>query len=80
MKAIALLPILLLASCAPKQGYNPRHYEPIDYHATPFTTSVEWDMDFGGTVQMAFYCETIFITIERGEFGDVNVVVRSDKY
>ena len=79
MKNLALLLLVFLAACAPKQVYTPRHYEPIDYHATPFTTEVEWDMDFGGTVQMAFYCETIYITVEKGEFGDVNLVVTADK-
>ncbi len=79
MRNITLLLLVFLSSCAPKQVHTPRHYEPIDYHATPFTTEVEWDVDFGGVVQMAFYCETIYITVEKGEFGDVNIVVRSDK-
>ena len=79
MKGIALLPILLLAACAPKQVYNPHHYEPTEYHATPFTTEVEWDVAFGGTAQMALYCETVYITIEKGEAGGVKVILKSTR-
>jgi len=79
MKRIALLTALFLSACAPREAHSPRHYEPVEYHATPYVTEVEWDMDFGGTVQMAFYCETIYITVEKGEFGDVNLVVTANK-
>ena len=79
MRRTVLLSILLLSACAPKQSYTTRHYEPIEYHATPYVTEVEWDIDFGGTAQMAFYCETIYITVERSESGDVKLIVKSDK-
>jgi hypothetical protein len=79
MRGIILLSILLLSACAPKQAYTPRHYEPIEYHATPYVTEVEWDIDFGGTAQMAFYCEIIYITVQRGDSGDVKLIVKSNK-
>ena len=79
MKRTALLLLLLLSACAPKEAYTSRHYEPIEYHATPYVTEVERDIDFGGTAQMAFYCETIYITVKRGESGDVKLIVKSDK-
>ena len=79
MRGIVLLSILLLSAGAPKQAYTPRHYEPIEYHATPYVTEVEWDIDFGGTAQMAFYCEIIYITVQRGDSGDVKLIVKSNK-
>ena len=79
MRGIVLFSILLLSACAPKQAYTPRHYEPIEYHATPYVTEVEWDIDFGGTAQMAFYCEIIYITVQRGDSGDVKLIVKSNK-
>lgn len=79
MKRIALLTALFLSACAPREAHSPRHYEPVEYHATPYGTEVEWDIDFGGTAQMAFYCETIYITVERSESGDVKLIVKSEK-
>jgi len=79
MKNIALLLLVFLASCAPTEVYSPRTREPIEYHATPFITEVEWDIDFGETGQMALYCETIYITVEKGENGDVLLILRSDR-
>ena len=79
MKRIALLTALFLSACAPREAHSPRHYEPVEYHATPYVTEVEWDIDFGGTAQMAFYCETIYITVERSESGDVKLIVKSEK-
>ena len=70
----------LFASCNTSHPVkSPRVPNMTDYHATPYVTEVEWDVAFGATAEMALYCETVYITIEKGEVGGVKVILKSTR-
>ena len=50
-----------------------------EYHATPYTTEVEWDLEFGETAQMALSCETVYITAVKEKNGRIRLILKAEK-
>ena len=50
-----------------------------EYHATPYLTEVEWDLEFGETAQMALYCETVYITAVKEKNGKIRLILKADR-
>ena len=66
----------LFASC----NYNVGSIATMtEYHATPYLTEVEWDIEFGETAQMSLYCETVYITAVKEKNGKIKLILKAER-